>query len=395
MDANGEHILSTAINNKKENLIDMLSYWEKTQLLDYDLIVVGGGITGIFCALSYREKHPNARIAILEKGLFSSGASTKNAGFACFGSLTELMDDATKMDQDSMLKILELRVKGLALLRKTVGDKALDYKAYGGFELFFEENPRALDFMSHYNALLRPIFNEDVYHLRSNRIKSFGFDTGKVNHLIENSFEAQINTGMMMRALRTQLNEAHIFFFSHTEVTHFDADQKTVFIKSNEETIVFRYSKLAICNNAFAKQFFHDIEMNPGRGLVLATAPIEGLKIKGTFHYDEGYYYFRNIGNRLIFGGGRNVDFKTETTTTFGVNESIKEKLIHDLISFILPNSAYTLDESWSGIMAFGKNKTPLVKKMGDHCAVGVRLGGMGIAIGSKIGRDTAALLMD
>ena len=45
--------------------------------------------------------------------------------------------------------------------------------------------------------------------------------------------------------------------------------------------------------------------------------------------------------------------------------------------------------------MAFGKNKTPLVKKMGDHCAVGVRLGGMGIAIGSKIGRDTAALLMD
>jgi len=45
--------------------------------------------------------------------------------------------------------------------------------------------------------------------------------------------------------------------------------------------------------------------------------------------------------------------------------------------------------------MAFGNNKIPLVKKMGDHCAIGVRLGGMGIAIGSKIGNDTANLLMD
>ena len=49
----------------------MLSYWEQSAMLDYDLVVLGGGITGMFCALSYRERYPKARIAILERGLFS------------------------------------------------------------------------------------------------------------------------------------------------------------------------------------------------------------------------------------------------------------------------------------------------------------------------------------
>jgi len=49
----------------------------------------------------------------------------------------------------------------------------------------------------------------------------------------------------------------------------------------------------------------------------------------------------------------------------------------------------------WSGIMAFGKNKIPLVEKIDSNIALGVRLGGMGIAIGSKIGEATAQLLFD
>ena len=263
------------------------SYWElKEWFTNIDFTIVGSGIVGLNCALGLKKKHPKAKILILEKGMLPQGASTKNAGFACFGSLTELMDDATKMDQDSMLNILELRVQGLALLRKELGDNAIDYKPYGGYELFFEKTPKALDSIAHFNSLLRPIFNKDVYHLRPSKIKDFGFDTSKVNHLIENSFEGQINTGMMMQALRSKLNKANVFFFSHTDVTHFDPDQKKVFIKSNTETISFKYEKLAICNNAFAKQFFENLEVYPGRGLVLVTAPIKDLKIKGTFHYD-------------------------------------------------------------------------------------------------------------
>ena len=89
------------------------------------------------------------------------------------------------------------------------------------------------------------------------------------------------------------------------------------------------------------------------------------------------------------------MDFKAETTTDFGSNSKIKKQLLEDLSNIIIPDKQFSIDMEWSGIMAFGKNKTPLVEKIDSNIALGVRLGGMGIAIGSKIGEATAQLLFD
>ena len=192
----------------------MISYWEKSFLLNYDLIVIGGGITGMFCAISYRKIYPKAKIAILERGLFSSGASTKNAGFACFGSLSELQDDSTKMNEKELLTLLRLRLEGLQLLRETLGDKNIDYQPNGGFELFFEEHPKSLDSLSYFNELLYPIFKKELYTLKNSKIRDFGLDKTHVKHLVENSFEGQLNTGLMMQTLRAKINTENISFLS-------------------------------------------------------------------------------------------------------------------------------------------------------------------------------------
>ena len=161
----------------------MISFWEKTQLLNYDLVVLGGGISGMFCALEYRKLNPKASIAILERGLFSNGASTKNAGFACFGSLTELISDAKHMDNKSLCKIVQMRIEGLSLLRETLGDKNIDLQWRGGYELFFEKDPKALNQIDHFNDLLKPLFKKKVFHYNNRKIKQFGFAEDRVKHL--------------------------------------------------------------------------------------------------------------------------------------------------------------------------------------------------------------------
>lgn len=69
----------------------MLSYWERASFIAYDFIIVGGGIVGFSTAISLKEKHPLASVLVVEASFLPSGASTKNAGFACVGSLSEIL----------------------------------------------------------------------------------------------------------------------------------------------------------------------------------------------------------------------------------------------------------------------------------------------------------------
>src|SRR5690606_23509855 len=108
--------------------------------------------------------------------------------------------------------------------------------------------------------------------------------------------------------------------------------------------------------------------------------------------FDEGYYYFRNIDDRILFGGGRNLDFKTEETMELGQTHIIQtklEELLHDIIS---PHQQVKIERRWSGIMGVGSQKTPIVKQISNSVFCGVRLGGMGVALGSLVGRELAEL---
>ena len=114
-----------------------LSYWEyKSWFTAVEFTVVGSGIVGLNCALRLRERFPKATILVLEKGVLPQGASTKNAGFTCFGSVSEILEDLKHHTPDAVLSLVEKRIKGLALLRETVGDTQLDYKPWGGYEVF-------------------------------------------------------------------------------------------------------------------------------------------------------------------------------------------------------------------------------------------------------------------
>ena len=116
-----------------------LSYWEHESFLrGYDVMVIGSGIVGLSAALHLKLKHPKLSVGILEAGFLPSGASTKNAGFACFGSVSELLDELKTSPEDEVLQVVEMRWKGLLKLKETLGESAIDYKQLGGYEIFRE-----------------------------------------------------------------------------------------------------------------------------------------------------------------------------------------------------------------------------------------------------------------
>ncbi len=374
----------------------MLSYWEQESFTQYDYVVIGGGITGLSTAISLRERDEKARIIVLERGLRPTGASSRNAGFACFGSVSELVADITALGEEGMVNLVMQRWNGLNKLRERLGDANLRYENHGGYELFRDAELHYLDKIALLNNLLRDIFKKDVFHNYSSELNSFGF-SDTVKALVFNPFEAQIHPGEMMRNLWGLAAEKGITILTGSEVSSVEPSSSGFNVKIrggvNSDKLKIKAGKVAVCTNGFTQQLYPEINLRPGRGLVLVTEPIEDLPFKGTFHMDRGYYYFRNEGNRVIFGGGRNLQMKEEETTRFGINRAIKDALLGYLHNLILPGREVKVEKFWSGIMAFGDNKAPIVERHASGLYMGVRLGGMGVAIGSNIGEKLAEMM--
>ena len=367
-----------------------LSYWEyKTWLSDIDFTIVGSGIVGMNCALVLRQKYPQANIVVLEKGILPEGASTKNAGFACYGSISEIISDLNTHTEEEVVQLVGQRWKGIRLLRKNLGDSAIGYQQHGGHELFMETKEELYttcrENLERVNAILKPVFKTAAYQLQGNR---FHFSNIK-EHYIANTLEAQIDTGKMMKALLNLVGKNDIRVWNAIKVEEFQETGNGVEVRTN--AFAFTTKKLLIATNGFASQLIKE-KVQPARAQVLVTKPIPNLHVKGTFHLDEGYYYFRNIDNRILFGGGRNLDFKGEKTYEQGVTPLIQNHLDKMLAEIILPNIPFEVERRWSGTMGVGTVKKPILKQLSDNVYCGVRLGGMGVAIGSQIGKDLAEL---
>lgn len=367
-----------------------LSYWEiKSWFSNVDYTIVGSGIVGLSCALHLKERFPESKILVLEKGMLPQGASTKNAGFACFGSLSEIIDDLKTHTEEEVYNLVKKRVDGLKLLRDTLGDANINFKNHGGYELFLNEDAlleTCISKKASINNLLKPIFKENVFSIKPN---SFHFNNIKENYIF-NQFEGQIDTGQMMEALLQKALSKGIKILNNITVNGFLEDETSVKIDTN--VLEFSTKKLFIATNGFASQLINEA-VKPARAQVIITKPIKNLHIKGTFHLDKGYYYFRNIDNRILFGGGRNLDFKGEETTEFSQTELIQNKLESVLKNVILPETPFEIDYRWSGIMGVGTQKNTIVKSLSNHVFCGVKLGGMGVAIGSLIGKELAQLI--
>src|SRR6218665_329276 len=156
-----------------------ISYWEYSGFFsDIDIAVIGSGIVGLNTALSLKKKDKSLKILVLERGMLPSGASSKNAGFACFGSPSELLDDLGKQSEDQVLSLVEKRWKGLERLRKNLGDKAIDIHHWGGYQIFDSatEYKRCEAQLDYLNKLLAPVIGKKtIYKNADDSISSFGF----------------------------------------------------------------------------------------------------------------------------------------------------------------------------------------------------------------------------
>ncbi len=373
----------------------MVSIWEKeTFLADQDVIIAGSGFTGLWSALYLKKRKPGLKITILERGPIPTGASTRNAGFACFGSLTELVSNAEVMGKDDMLELVEMRFKGLERIQKYFSRSSIDFDLCGGYELIDEKTDyKELDqHINYLNALLKDITgSKKTYRLVDDKIEEFGF--GHTRHMVKNQHEGVLHSGKLLKALLQKVYSLGVQVLNGIEIIEMIPGEK-IEIKTRQG-LNFNCAQLLICTNAFAKELLPAEDIVPARGQILLTSPIRKLPWCGAFHSDEGFYYFRNLGNKVLLGGARNKAFEEETTSQLGTTPFIQEELERYLREVVLPNfqGAYEIEHRWSGIMGMGGEKFPIVKQVQPGVFCAVRMSGMGVALAPVVAERVARLM--
>jgi gamma-glutamylputrescine oxidase len=373
----------------------MQSVWERTSFTaQADLVVVGSGIVGLFAAIFHKRRNPEHRVVVLERGPHPIGASARNAGFACFGSPSELLHDIEAEGTDTALARAEERWIGLHELRAELGDAAIGFELTGGHEVFRTADalyPRVAERFDQLNDLLRPITGQVTYRWDDARIGSCGLHG--IEHLACTDLEGAIDSGMLMRALLRKAEQTGVELRFNADVARIEEGPSEVVLPLRDGT-VWRCARVLLATNGFTPALLPELDVVPARGQVLLTAPVPGLALRGCFHMDEGFYYFRDCAGGVLLGGGRHLDFEGERTWEEGLTPRIQDALEGLLREVILPGVDFKVSQRWSGTMAFGSHgKAPLVSRVSDRISVAVRLGGMGVAIGIRVARNACEML--
>lgn len=369
------------------------SYWEKEYLLaDIDYLIVGMGLVGLQTAINLKEKKPKAKVVVIDRHAWSLGASTRNAGFGCFANVSEILDDLTHDTPENVYGTIKKRHQGLQKLRRKFGDAAIGYEEKGSAEIFTKENKaylhKGIDSLQGINTIL---YNElgldNVFSYRSNN--ALPHTTGAIH----NAYEGQLNTGKLYDTIYSHAQSIGIKLYGGLELKNWQ--KGTIIELETAQNVKLKTNNLILCTNAFTAQLI-DEDITPCRGQVIVSERVENLPCEGMYMYHSGYYYWRDIDNRILLGGARNMDVDGETSYELEPNETILSELKRFMNEQIFGREVQ-IDYQWSGIMGMGKEnkKLPIIKEVQPNVFLAARLGGMGVALSANVAEEVVEMIYD
>lgn len=354
---------------------------------------MGAGLTGLLTAIFLKQQKASLSISVLERGVFSAGASVKNAGFGCFGSPSELLDDIRSEGEATAIERVAQRYEGLQRLLQLVELSPQHIQYHHGYEVFdlrdeslFQECHQTL---GHLNSLLEPVLGFQAFSELSN---SWGFKALDKAFLMQG--EVSLHSGILVKKLWQIAAGMGIKLLAGVDVQVLD--RKSELWKLSTSQGDFHAPKVVLATNAYVRQLFPHLAVEPARGQILLTTPVPGVNLEGNFHLFRGYYYFRMLEGRLLLGGGRHLFREEENTTSTEVSKEVQQELERVLQEIILPGHQFSIEKRWAGTMAFGPDneKEAIVRELEPGLYAGVRLGGMGVALASAVAEKLGKLTL-
>ena len=369
---------------------DQPAYAPLEQDLDVDVVIIGGGITGL--TLAYTLATQGTHVAVLEAGRLAGEASGRNAGFLLALPAEPYAERIALWGRDGARAVAQIgrrthqRIAHLAQALRI----ECDYRQTGSLRLTRSEEESedmrgSLPELRHDGFPMREISLEDVLppHARAPFHAAFEVPEDGVVHPVR----FQYGLAAEAKKLGAQLH-------GHSRVVGARWHDGVWEAQANGHMV--RGRTMVLATNAYAPQLVPSLKplIVPRRGQMISTAPVEQRFDTRPVYSNYGYQYWRQMPDgRLLIGGWRNTEFDTESGYDTEITPSIQASIEKGLRELV-PGGA-PIEYRWAGTMGFARDGRPLVGWLdaAHHLAICAGFTGHGMGMATACTEDLAELL--
>lgn len=287
-----------------------------TSSVTCDLLVVGGGYTGLWTALHAAERNPGRRIVVIEANRIGWAASGRNGGFVD-ASLTHGAENGKSRWPNEFDTLEKLGMANLDGMQSDIERLGLDAEWQRTGMLSVATEPHQVDWLRD-----SAVAGEGRF-LDAQQVRAEANSPTYLAGLFSPDTCAIVHPGKLAVELARACSEAGVQIYEGTNATGLESDGDTLRVATAASTITAR--QMVLATNVFPSLLRRNrLRIVPVYDYVLATVPLTDEQLarigwqgrQGIGDCANQFHYYRlTMDNRIVWGGydavyhfGRRVD---------------------------------------------------------------------------------------
>ena len=385
------------------------SYWEETTNENFNLhkltkdissevVVIGGGYTGLLCAINLIENY-NLDVILLEAGKVGWGASSRNGGFCSFPPIKTSFKKLQKIyGKEETKKFFRNAVEGSNYTKDVISNYNIDCDVTGDSNFILAHHPnkfkqireQAKVYKSEFGIETEIYSKEEFDKIGHGGTEQFGALSYKPGFAIN---PLKFVNGIARYAIAKKLK-----IFEHTLVKKIDKIDASYILRTKEGSV--KTKKIVVATNGFYQEGLVP-QMNSRILPVISNIIVTRKLTKTEIDYHNFktsspiantknllYYYRKLPDNRILFG--TRGDFVGSDKSNLD-----RSKIMEKFLKNIFPEwSNISIDYNWRGLIAMSQKLTPSIGKIeNEEIYYGFGYHGVGVSSAPWTGKQLSELV--
>ena len=385
------------------------SYWEETsneklnlekltKNINCEIVVVGGGYTGLLCAINLIENY-NLDVILIEAGKIGWGASSRNGGFCSFPPIKTSFKKLQKIyGKEETKKFFRNAVEGSNYTKDIISNYNIDCDVTGESNFIVAHHPNKFKQIKEQAEVYKSEFGIETELYSKEEFNKFGHGGNEQFGALSYKPGFAINPLKFVNGITKYALSKKLKIFEHTLVDKINKNNGYYTLKSKEGSV--KAKKVVVATNGFYQEGLVpqlNSRILPVISNIIVTRKLTDKEIDlhnfKTFspivNTKNLLYYYRKLpDNRILFGTRGDYIGSDQSNLD-------RAKIMEKFFKNIFPDWANIfIDYNWRGLIAMSQKLTPSIGKIeNEEIYYGFGYHGVGVSSAPWTGYQLSKLV--